>query len=244
MEIVGGSHRYSIRANWKLLCENSIDGYHVRSTHKTFIDYLSMVGVPSKAGVKFPGGARDLGNGHGVMEYMTPWGKPVASWEPRWGEEARVEVEAMRRELIAKHGEKRGLRIAEYNRNTLIYPNLIVNDIMSLTLRTFYPISPDYMEVNAWCLARKNEPARWRSIRLDAFLTFLGPGGLSTPDDVEALESCQRGFKSFREVEWSEISRGLTRSPLMEDEEQMRGMWRKWQEQLRGGTPTRRRAVA
>ena len=244
MEIVGGTHKYSIRANWKLLCENSIDGYHVRTTHKTFIDYLTMVGVPASAGVKFPGSARSLGNGHGAMEYKAPWGKPVASWEPRWGEAARVELDALRQRLIARHGEERGLRIADYQRNTLIYPNLIVNDIMSLTLRTFYPIAPGYMEVSAWCLARKNEPAQWRSIRLDAFLTSLGPGGLSTPDDVEALESCQRGFRAFREVEWSDMSRGLTRDPVMEDEEQMRGLWRKWQEQMRGGSPSRRRAVA
>ena len=28
MEIVGGTQEYSIEANWKLLCENSFDGYH------------------------------------------------------------------------------------------------------------------------------------------------------------------------------------------------------------------------
>ena len=32
--------------------------------------------------------------------------------------------------------------------------------------------------------------------RLDSFLAFLGPGGFATPDDIEALESCQQGFRS------------------------------------------------
>ena len=34
MRIIPGSNRYSIKANWKLLVENSLDGYHVRPTHK------------------------------------------------------------------------------------------------------------------------------------------------------------------------------------------------------------------
>ncbi|MGH7907247.1 MAG: aromatic ring-hydroxylating oxygenase subunit alpha [Candidatus Binataceae bacterium] len=243
MEIAGGSHKYSLRANWKLLAENSIDGYHVRSLHATFVEYMDRVGIQSRGNI-FPGTARSLGNGHGVMEYTAPWGRAVAKWEPRWGEETRGDFDELRKHLIDKWGEQRAMRIAENNRNLLIYPNLIVNDIMSVTVRTFYPLEPGYMDVNAWCLAPKGEDPRWRAMRLDAFLTFLGPGGLSTPDDVEALESCQRGYRAFREIEWSDMSRGLMRAPVMEDEEQMRGLWRKWNAQLRGGAPDRRRAVA
>jgi hypothetical protein len=32
MTIVGGTQEYSMRANWKLLTENSIDGYHALTT--------------------------------------------------------------------------------------------------------------------------------------------------------------------------------------------------------------------
>jgi hypothetical protein len=46
------------------------------------------------------------------------------------------------------------------------------------------------------------------ALRLDCLLTFLGPGGFATPDDVEMLESCQRGFVN-REVEWSDLLRGM-----------------------------------
>src|SRR5579884_3081930 len=37
MEIASGTQSYSFRANWKLLVENSIDGYHLRSTHATYL---------------------------------------------------------------------------------------------------------------------------------------------------------------------------------------------------------------
>ena len=64
--------------------------------------------------------------------------------------------------------------------------------------------------------------------RLDSFLSFLGPGGLATPDDTEALESCQQGFRSGG-VEWSDLSRGFHRDPRGNDELQIRSFWRRWQ---------------
>jgi p-cumate 2,3-dioxygenase alpha subunit len=87
------------------------------------------------------------------------------------------------------------------------------------------------VDVTAWQLAPLDELPSLRQRRLDSFLTFLGPGGFATPDDVEALESCQQGYSSGG-VEWNDISRGMGRAPLANDEEQMREFWRRWQEQM------------
>ena len=35
--------------------------------------------------------------------------------------------------------------MADVNRNLLIYPNLVINDIMAVTVRTFMPAAPDRM---------------------------------------------------------------------------------------------------
>jgi p-cumate 2,3-dioxygenase alpha subunit len=115
----------------------------------------------------------------------------------------------------------------------LIYPNLIINDIMAITVRQFWPTAPDAMEVVAWEMAPREESELLLSKRLDSFLTFLGPGGFATPDDVEALESCQAGFRAS-EVEWSDISRGMKRAPHITDEVQMRAFWRQWHAQMLG----------
>ncbi|MDX1506584.1 MAG: aromatic ring-hydroxylating dioxygenase subunit alpha, partial [Spongiibacter sp.] len=72
MEIVGGTQEYSIRANWKLLVENSVDGYHAESTHATYLDYL-MNTNGSLTATKLAGKGYDLGNGHAVIEYSAPW---------------------------------------------------------------------------------------------------------------------------------------------------------------------------
>ena len=73
------------------------------------------------------------------------------------------------------------------------------------------------MDVTAWQLAPKEEKPELFARRLDNFLTFHGPGGFATPDDVEAIESCQAGYKA-EGVEWSELSRGMHREAIAEDE--------------------------
>ena len=39
----------------------------------------------------------------------------------------------------------------------LIFPNLVINDIMAITVRTFMPSAPDQMTVSAWALGARNE---------------------------------------------------------------------------------------
>lgn len=229
MEIVRGTNEYGMDANWKLLVENSIDGYHAVSTHDTYFKYLVALGTDLSVGVK--GTAHDLGNGHAVLEYEAPWGRPVAKWEPLFGEDAKASLEGIRRDLVDRFGEERAHRMADLNRNMLIYPNLVVNDIMALTVRTFMPTAPNRMEISAWEMAPREEQPDVRQRRLDSFLTFLGPGGFATPDDIEALESCQQGFASGG-VPWNDISRGMTRPPEANDEAQMRAFWRRWRSDM------------
>ena len=65
------------------------------------------------------------------------------------------------------------------------------------------------------------------------FLEFIGPGGFATPDDVEALENCQRGFQSAANVPWNDISKGIkAKTPSFDDELQMRAFWREWNRRI------------
>jgi len=228
MEVVGGTQQYAIDANWKLLCENSIDGYHAATTHATYMDYLANT-AGSMTNVGMGGGGKQLGGGHAVIEYSAPWGRPVAQHVPAWGEDGKKDVAAIMDRLTQKYGEERARRIGLMNRNILIFPNLVLNDIMAVTLRAFYPLSPDRMHVNAWAIGPREESGAMRERRLFNFLEFLGPGGFATPDDVEALEMCQRGYKNLRGVAWNDISKGMLREkPGTSDELQMRAFWRQW----------------
>ncbi|MBP3975209.1 aromatic ring-hydroxylating oxygenase subunit alpha [Pseudoxanthomonas spadix] len=229
MVILGGTQEYSINANWKLLVENSIDGYHAATTHATYMDYLKgTAGALAATGVA--GEGRDLGNGHAVIEYSAPWGRPIGQWIPAWGESGKAEIARIVARLTERYGEERAKRIALKNRNLLIFPNLIINDIMAITVRTFYPLRPDLLHVNAWAMAPAEETEAARKARLENFLEFIGPGGFATPDDVEALQNCQTGFSNADQVPWNDISKGMGKSvPSADDEEQMRGFWRGWE---------------
>ena len=123
--------------------------------------------------------------------------------------------------------------------NYLIFPNLMIIDGWRV-FRTFYPSSPDYMEINGWaCLPKEDSPAL-RKARLDWYLAFQGPGGFATPDDVEGLEGCQMGFATYKEVEWSDISRGMKSNTAGGPGElQMRVFWREWNARMTTGRACR-----
>ena len=44
MEVLEDPQQYSVRANWKLLAENSVDSYHGMPTHKTYFDIVATRG--------------------------------------------------------------------------------------------------------------------------------------------------------------------------------------------------------
>jgi len=100
-----------------------------------------------------------------------------------------------------------------------------------VTIRTFFPNGVDKMHVTAWALGPVEESESARARRLDAFLTFYGPGGFATPDDVEALEMVQKGLANWQDDRWSEMSRGMGHEDgeqLNSDEFHLRLFWRKW----------------
>ena len=240
MEVIRGLQEYDMRANWKLLAENSFDDYHLPATHVTWLDYLKNSGVEMKRpekGHMLPahGVGRVLGNGHAVIDNINFRGRPVARWIPLYGEAAKPEIERIRAELVTRLGEARAARVADTNRNLLVFPNLVINDGSSVTVRYFEPRAADLMVVRACALGPKEETPVARAVRLDSFLTFYGPGGFATPDDIEALESVQAGMASYREIPWSVMTRGMAKEgeQLNTDERHLREFWIQWDKLMR-----------
>lgn len=225
---IGAPQEYGIRANWKLLAENSVDIQHVTALHPT---YLELIATNSNGAIRRgrPRGASvDLGNGHTVVEREATYGRPVAQWIASWGDDSKAEIEAIYARLVRAFGEERARRMATLSRNLLIFPNLVINDIMSITVRSFQPVAVDRMDVTVWSFAPAEENDVALERRMTNFLEFLGPGGFATPDDIEALESCQRAFGARREAPWNDLSKGLGAPPDTMDELPQRVFWRAW----------------
>jgi p-cumate 2,3-dioxygenase alpha subunit len=232
IKVVPGTAKYVMRANWKLLVENSMDGYHGMPTHKTYFDYRASQGVQLNRsgptfGVAFPHGHAAMGRAGGGP---TPYDYITTELS-----QETLELTARVRAIEAeRYGEARAEWGAPGFSNVLIYPNLFI--VGNTTLRTVWPLAPDLMEITGWLLAPTEMEGEQLEELVNDVIVFQGPGGFATPDDSEALESCQQGFVAGGpgEAEWTDISRGMHRAPIQLDELQMRTFWREWHAQVQG----------
>src|ERR1700751_1976088 len=122
VEIVSGSQAYSMKANWKLLVENSMDGYHAIPTHQRFFNqYLADIGMDAASWAgpnRIQGIGLALGGGHAVIENRAR-ALPITGT-------AKGEIDAIRTRLVERVGPERAHRIGDYSRNLFIFPNLIL----------------------------------------------------------------------------------------------------------------------
>jgi p-cumate 2,3-dioxygenase alpha subunit len=240
-EVLQGTAQWDIKANWKLLVENSIDCYHFATVHKTYEAYKAARraarGIKSGKASLGPGTLGVTSDaGHGGFIHRAE-GRPIASSSTMWPDELNAETARVRALLDARFPAEDAAEMAEKSRHLLIFPNLMFQDSATgFRLRQIWPMAAGHMRVVQWELAPREEEPALRRGRLDNSGTFLGPGGFGTPDDVEALESCQIGFGA-REAAWNDISRGIKRdTPQADDELQQRGFWRAWHRMMRDGS--------
>lgn len=233
LQIIPGALHHGLHANWKLLAENGVDAYHLPHAHKRFLDFINVLGT-DPASHKRTGVGHSLGNGHAVIKSGPPsTGRPIAYWSPLFPVEMKPVIAQRYIDLMARVGAERARDMALTNRSLFIFPNLVINDILGLNIRTFFPTGPDKVEVTVWGAGFADETTEERATRIDGLISFIGPGGLGTPDDVEILESCQRSY-SHNGLSYSDFSRGLV--PGTEhhtDEAQNRAFWLEWAHRMK-----------
>jgi len=236
MRVLPGCQQYEMAANWKLFAENSVDGYHTVPLHPTYFAYAAKTGARKARGTG-PGYGRNLGHGHGVMAVCSHYGRPGTRWVEMFGPEAKEEITRAREWMFRTHRHEKAFEMAEVTRNLWVFPNLVVNDGVSLTIRKIDPLSAGRTLVTAWAMGGADESEVLTRTRLNSFLTFYGPGGFAHPDDIEAIESCQRAF-AVTEVPWSDFSRGMGTPGVSltsnVDEAQLRSFWREWAARMQG----------
>ncbi|GAA2396961.1 aromatic-ring-hydroxylating dioxygenase subunit alpha [Dactylosporangium salmoneum] len=235
MTTLPGVQLYSVRGNWKLAVENAMDGYHFSPTHNTFVGYLRENGFAVTDDDQY---AYNLGNGHSLLVLTGHGGRISMIWEPRFGEDERARTDAHRKEMAERLGEKRAHYVADESHILFVFPNLLLFDIEGLSIRQLEPVSAGQTDVRAWQLVPRVEDPASRALRMKTVVSFVGPGGLATPDDIEAYEAVQRGIEATAkerrsELDFSDMSRGMIDEVKgvqgrSIDEGAMRGFWRHW----------------
>jgi p-cumate 2,3-dioxygenase alpha subunit len=234
MQVLPGTHSYSIGANWKLLAENSMDGYHGVSVHQTWLEMTANIGIApglvADVADRDLGRGVDLGNGHAALYGINPLGTPLMD------ERVRATLATRATQLVDRLGVAHATRMLQTTRNAVIFPSTVVIDVnFGILVRTMWPVAPDRTAVTAWQLVPPELDRASQTYRIENALSFWGPAGLGTPDDVEALEQCQKGFVTNKEVKWSDVSKGMVRDqPSLIDELQLRTFWRRWNQIITG----------
>lgn len=247
LEVVGGSQHLVNGGNWKVLTDNLVDAYHGNILHSTYFEFLTSRTLDPKTAATFLGFGGGLGNGHNFWESNFAVGRPIAFWIPAFGEASKPLIEAKKQELIARFGAERGERIAKTSRNMTIFPNMMIVDNVSISIRTMYPESADRVHMNIWAMAPKNEDPLLRQVRLDNHLTFTGPAGFAHPDDYEIFERMREGNLTTS-LAWQDYSKGMTAEEIFNNdrrtsrsdflnESQQRAWWTQW-DRILGGAET------
>jgi phenylpropionate dioxygenase-like ring-hydroxylating dioxygenase large terminal subunit len=232
-----GVLKHSFKGNWKMALENSVDGYHPNILHQAAMMLIKKgrkADMESVFGERTDALARDLGNGSAQLDLTAINRERGGRVVPHgWSTEAwREYIDAMER----RYGTDRARAIIDTGGpHFCIFPNVI---FILNQFRVIQPISVDETVVYYYPAMLKGVPEEMNQRRLAETYLIHGPAGRVAPDDFEAYERNQEGFRA-RVDEWLLLRRGLDRerheadgtiAGHETDETTQRGIWRHYRE--------------
>lgn len=205
VEFIPGRAAYTFRANWKLQLDNALDGYHLTSTHTSFMDLMARrrKGEGYQDAKQYDWATRD--HVEGGM-YSFPNGHACT-----WGDQPEPHKRAIWPvidQIRARVGDARAQWMLR-TRQLGVFPNMQINDAAGVILRVIRPLAVDRTEMHSYCLAPVGERADLRAHRLRQFEDFFNPGGMATPDDTVTYADCQQGFPAQGFTWVNGYSRGI-----------------------------------
>ncbi len=237
IEVGAGRHQYGYDGNWKLQCENGVDGYHPNFVHQAFLEGAGRNGGAMRLfhGAS-PARAADLGNGHALLDSRPTLGDlHVRSFAAT--EEGRHHLEL----LVDRLGEQRAREVARTNGgqgfNLLVFPNLL---IIQYQLRVVHPRQVGKTEIDLYPTLLGGADERTNTQRLRAHEGFYGPAGGGAPGDLEMFRRVSEGLR-VESMEWLPMVRGLRRTEKgpngelighVTDEHPQRGFWGRWRQEI------------
>jgi len=231
LRLSAGWMKHEQLANWKIVMENNVDGYHALFTHQSVYDTIKPAKVshqPSKVSVV----VRDMGNGHAEIDYSQEYEK--LDEEFVWfGRVPRAKVAGYVERLEAAYGvQKAHHSLVVGPPHTLIFPNLFLAE---MNIMTVDPIAVDLTVACTTPALIDGEPDLNRRM-LRRTEGAMGPAGFLIADDGEIGMRNQRGLAASS-VEWLELSRGVESDVAdasgivnadKSAETPQRGFWQAW----------------
>jgi salicylate 5-hydroxylase large subunit len=215
-----GRTRQKLNCNWKLVFEN-IKDYHATLLHVFLVSFgLYRADQPSRVEID------DLGR-HSVLvsrrgeQKVSEGTREIASFKPMY---------ALNDPSIIT-GRKEFKDEPTVVMQTL-FPNLIVQQqTNTLALRQILPKGPRHTELVWDFFGYQDDDAEMTRFRLYQ-ASLMGPAGLVTIDDAEAVEVCQRGLEArARDLAYVEMGgTAVGDTDYMVTEAPLRGFYRYYRE--------------
>jgi fatty-acyl-CoA synthase len=234
IELRAGWLRHRVRANWKIAAENVCDFYHPPITHAS--SGLT-TGLPAGFFSDSSGGVtRDLGNGHGEVDYRPS----LVGSAPRPLEEHQG-LKRRHLDLLAARDGAAGAvaRLRAGPPHGFIFPNLFIAEQNIFVIQ---PISVGELSHMQTAISWVGLPDEVNRRHLRRFEGGFGPAGMVEPDDSAVWERLQVGLEAG-EPEWAILERGSDRDTSGEgrllDETALRGFWRHYRFLMTAGVAAR-----
>jgi phenylpropionate dioxygenase-like ring-hydroxylating dioxygenase large terminal subunit len=240
VRVNAGFVKVRYEANWKLILDNAVDGYHPLFLHRAILKAYRTEGTDPATSYSDEGTivTRDLGDGHAMLDFSEQsrqtggFGGVV---DVSQGAVARARDEHLKA-LERRLGPDRASDLLSSGMsNVAIWPNLM---LVLQDIRTIQPASPTHSIVYNTPALLEGVPESLNLARIRQQTTSYGPAGMVTPDDFEIFERSQRAFAT-QEPDLLTLSRGAwreTRDPdgtlvgRATDETAHRGIWRHYRD--------------
>lgn len=185
-EFIGGTQKWVIPCNWKIVTDNHIgDSYHTPVTHHSNMQ-VGLYSRPSER-LKLAGYSLYAGNGHGFCFFPQTLRSDLIPLKNYLDE---TEAEA-----LSRLGP---VRAKVWPVNGAIFPNIgfIVAGAFR-TIRVWHPRGPDKVEVWSWCFVDKAASAELKNfIRLETLRAQSGPASTFEQDDGENFKEVHCGSRA------------------------------------------------
>ncbi len=225
LRLNAGWMKQSLVANWKMLPENSTDGYHTPFLHASFFQvFRSQYDATTAPEGKRVAEIRDLGGGHAEVNFV-PRYKRILEWLGS-SEDKMPEYVG---QMLEAYGEQRGRKLMfEGPPHATVFPNLFLAEG---NIVIFQPVSAD--SCVQWhtpmLLEGADDKINTRLLRQSE--AALGPSSFLLADDAAVFERQQLALRGL--PDWMDISRGLNREECVDgvttsfatDEVSNRGFW-------------------
>ena len=234
-----GSHKLICMGNWKLIYDNSADGYHPGFSHASLlrmrkerygkgVDMQWVIGNVDN-GLQT---VADLGNGHTFLDQRKEISRYWEQAAPMPGQDSYAKV--IRETLAGDKAEAALDVVVGSGMNLNIFPNLL---IIGNQLQVIEPQTVDSTHIvwYATALEADDLPPAVNALRMRLQEDFPSFG---EPDDLANFEECQVGL-GIPEMEWVTVSRHMTTGKEYRDEAghltgpvtdelPLRAFWREW----------------